>query len=216
MLKFDYARNALRYLVKKYEITELYIPYYLCDVIRHTLFEENCNPLFYHIDDNFMPAEDFLKDSFILYPNYFGICSNNVDILIKTYPKLIVDNAHAFYSKPKGLASFNSSRKFLTENKGAFLWLNHNEINPYKPDFRRQELFYKYHQTYGNKNNLVIDINNDDIPFCYPYLASTTKEADILAKELTNEDKIIYRYWNNLPQSFNEYKFYSRLVPIPL
>lgn len=215
MLVFDFARNALVYLVNKYSINEIFIPYYLCDVIRHSLFSAGCKPIFYHIDDNFMPAEDFPAESFILYPNYFGICSYNVDKLVKMYPNLIVDNAHAFYAKPQGFASFNSSRKFLTKDEGAYLWIGEYE-NTYKPDFKRRELFNRFDKIYGRNNNLQFLLKDDDIPFCYPYLAKTTEEADNLAEALIRQGKTIYRYWNNLPESFNEYKFYSRLVPVPL
>lgn len=215
MLKFDYARNALRYLIKKYRIKNLHIPYYLCDVIRHVLFEENCKPIFYHIDDSFLPTKDFSKEEFILYPNYFGICSKNVDKLTQIYPKLIIDNAHAFYNNPQGFACFNTSRKFLPQNEGAYLWIE-NEPNPCKPNFARRKIFDKYNLTYGNSNNIKIDIKDTDIPFCYPYLASSIKEADDLVSILKKKNINIYRYWNNLPESFLEYKFYSRLVPIPL
>lgn len=215
MQVFSLARNALVYLIQKYEIKKIYIPYYLCDVIRHSVFQAGCKPVFYHIDDNFMPALKFPQDSFILYPNYFGICSNNVDKLVKTYPKIIVDNAHAFYAQPQGFASFNSSKKFLPKDEGAFLWIGEGKNN-YKPDFKRRELFDELDRIYGEANKLNISIKDNDIPFCYPYLAETIEEADILVKELNAQGKIIYRYWNNLPKSFNEYKFYSRLVPIPL
>ena len=47
-MKFKYARDALKFLIQKYSIKELRIPYYLCDVIRHALFEGGAQPLFYH------------------------------------------------------------------------------------------------------------------------------------------------------------------------
>ena len=34
-LQFDYARDSLGYLIKAFDLKELYLPYYLCDVIRH-------------------------------------------------------------------------------------------------------------------------------------------------------------------------------------
>lgn len=215
MLKFNFAREALIYLINRYEIKEIFIPYYLCDVIRHSVFETGCKPLFYHIDDTFMPNIDFSEDSYIVYPNYFGICSKNIDKLVEKYPKLIVDNAHAFYAQPQGFATFNSSRKFLSQNEGSFLWIG-NDINCYKPDFKRRKIFDKLDDTYKKSNNLKISLKKDDIPFCYPYLAKTEKEADELVKNLKEQGKTIYRYWNNLPQNYNEYKFYSKLVPIPL
>lgn len=197
-MRFNFARNALRYIIKENEIKEIYVPYYLCDVIRHAVVAEDAKPLFYHIDDNFFPAQNFPKDSYILYPNYFGICDKNVDKLVEIYPKLIVDNAHAYYAKPKGFASIYSPHKFEGVN-----------VN------RRKE-FDVYHNLYGTANQLKIELPDDAIPFCYPYLASTVEEADESVKNLTRQGLTIYRYWNPLPESYNEYKFYSRLVPIPL
>ena len=66
MLVFDFARKALVYLVQSCRIEEIFIPYYLCDVIRHSLVKAGCKPIFYHIDDNFMPVEKFSLDSFIV------------------------------------------------------------------------------------------------------------------------------------------------------
>lgn len=219
MMNFRFGRDALKYLIKHYGIKEIYIPYYLCDVIRHAVFEVGCKPLFYHIDDNFMPTEEFPKESYILYPNYFGICDKNVDILAEKYPKLIVDNAHAYYAKPKGFASFNSAKKFLPVKEGACLWVSseeHNNIVTKEKDYKRRERFFNYHIELKKNNLLKIDIQEKAIPFCYPFLAKTQSDADKLVKQLTDKDLTIYRYWNRLPKTYNEYKFFERLVPIPL
>lgn len=225
--KFDLARNSLRYVIKKFGIKELYIPYYLCDVIRHAVVAENCKPLFYHIDDNFYPMLDIPFDSYVLYPNYFGICDSNVTKLENIYTNLIVDNAHAFYLSPQGFACFNSERKFRDVENGSYLWVKNTEE---KDDFvfreqqnqseslikTRIERFIKIKEKYEKTNQLHIDMNSVVSPFCYPYLASCNQEADELAEKLTKGGLIIYRYWNNLPQNYNEYKFYRRLVPIPI
>lgn len=215
MKQFDSARNALRYLIREYKIKEIYLPYYLCDVIRHAVFAEGCKPLFYHIDDNFMPVRKFPEDSYILYPDYFGICDKNIERLVKIYPKLIVDNAHAYYAEPKGFASFNSLKKFLPVESGAELFIGKEE-RKIIPDKRRRKVFDKYHAQFKDSNILEIDIRQDAIPFCYPYLASSIEIADNLVKTLTAGGLTIYRYWNCLPESYPEYKFYGRLVPIPL
>ena len=215
MKQFDSARNALRYLIREYKIKEIYLPYYLCDVIRHAVFAEGCKPLFYHIDDNFMPEREFPEDSYILYPDYFGICDKNIERLVKIYPKLIVDNAHAYYAEPKGFASFNSLKKFLPVESGAELFIGKEE-RKIIPDKRRRKVFDKYHAQFKDSNILEIDIRQDAIPFCYPYLATSIEIADNLVKTLTAGGLTIYRYWNCLPESYPEYKFYSRLVPVPL
>lgn len=213
-MEFNYARDVIKFLIKKYEIKEIFIPYYLCDVIRHAVVEVGAKPIFYHIDDDFMPAIEFPKSAYILYPNYFGICQKNVKTLSQIYPKLIVDNAHAYYSEPIGFASFNSKRKFLPVEKGAELWIGKGQ-NLAEKDYKRRERFFDYHQNLGD-NLLKIELEENEIPFCYPYLAKSEKIADELVKNLTEQGLTIYRYWNRLPKTYNEYKFFSRLVPIPL
>jgi hypothetical protein len=47
-------------------------------------------------------------------------------------------------------------------------------------------------------------------------LLPTEELANKYATNFIKEGKEIFRYWNCLPKTFNEYKFYKRLVPIPL
>ncbi len=218
--KFNLARNALYFFIQEFNIKELYIPYYLCDVVRHTLFNAGCNIKFYHINDSFFPERKFNKNDFILYPNYFGVFRDNVEKLVSYYPNIIIDNAHAYYEKPLGLACFNAGHKF--GHKDSILWYGNsavtNNLN-YAENDNAKKLYKKFvelHKIYSPTNQLNINIEKITSPFVYPYLAESTQMADILVNKLTKEGKIIYRYWNNLPKSFNEYKFYSRLVPIPL
>lgn len=220
-LTFKQGREALREIIKIYGIKEIYLPYYLCDAVRHTVVEEGCKPIFYHIDDNFYPTCKFNKDDYVLYPNYWGVCGKNVKKLVNIYPKLIVDNAHSFFDEPSGFACFNAGHKFGYEN--SYLWIQGSGENGYydinnseiKQDIAfRKEIFLKLNEKYKNDNLLNIDTNSN--PFIYPFLAKTTKEADNLVKILKTEGKTIYRYWNVLPENYLEYKFYSRLVPIPI
>ena len=134
-LFFNLARNSLRYIIRTYGINRIYIPYYLCDEIRYSIAKENCRAVFYHIDDNFFPLKEFDKNEFVLYPDYFGICGKNVETLCSLYPKMIIDNSHSFYSAPKGLACFNSARKFIPVYNGSVLWIKKTDkINSYKTE----------------------------------------------------------------------------------
>ena len=217
-LNFILARDALRFLIQKYQIKEINIPYYLCDVVRHTLTKEKCKPIFYHIDDNFFPAKNFSQEDYILYPNYWGICEKNVNKLVNTYSKLIVDNAHAYYNKPSGFACFNAGHKFGYEK--SFLWFENNNSSKNSDIIidnsakERQKAFFELHEKYKTTN--LLNIDTDSIPFIYPCLVKTEEAANKLAKQIKEEGKTVYRYWNPLPKSFLEYKFYSRLVPIPV
>jgi len=118
---FNTARNALRHFVKIIGIKKIFVPSYTCPVVFESIKQENCEILLYEIGDDFMPQMSFPKDSYIIYSNYFGICGKNVDYLSETYPNLIMDNAQAFYSESKGIASFYSPRKFFGLPDGGIL-----------------------------------------------------------------------------------------------
>lgn len=221
--KFNHARECLKFIITEFNIKEINIPYYLCDVIRHSLYDIGCKAIFYHINDDFMPEKEFNIHSYILYPNYFGVFNKNVEKMAYKYPNLIVDNAHAYYNEPKGFACFNSGSKF-GYSECAYLWIkncnknkhsvNININNKLKIECRNK--FLEYDKIYSKTNLLKIDISDNIFPFCYPLLCSSEEEADNIVKNLTSEKKLtVYRYWNSLPKKFNEYKFFSRLVPIP-
>ena len=60
------VKNAPLNVLQTYKIKEIYIPYYLCDVMRHVAFEAKCKPIFYNIDDNFFPLQNFPKNLFYI------------------------------------------------------------------------------------------------------------------------------------------------------
>ena len=215
--ELDSARNSFAFVLKNYGIRKVFIPYYLCDVMRHSAYSSGCEISFYHIDDNFLPMTDFGKSDYVLYPNYFGICDENVKNLVKEYPNIIIDNAHSYYSKPSGFACFTSRKKFLNVTSGSDLWYeNYDENRSFdeKVIKARQNRFNFMHEKYGKSNRLII--KEPYSPFVYPYLAESETDADKLVSELTKSGINIYRYWNELPKSYSEYKFYSRLVPVPV
>ena len=259
LIKLNTARNSLRYVIKAYQIKEIYIPYYICPAIRNAVYKEGCKVKYYHIDKNFYPIYKFPEEAFILYPDYFGVCSFIVDELSKKYNNLIIDNAHSFYSKPKGIASFNSLRKFFPIlRNGSFLYAKRKiDIKPMKDDFKYKPEVLSYKDLCKNENILDLEdikyisdssiqiyesinieeekearinkfnywnkrlngnikLHEDEVPFSYPYIARSAKEADYLVNELEKEGIFIFRYWNNLPDKYVEKIFYTNLVSIPL
>ena len=261
IVKLNTARNALRYIIKAFNIKEIYIPYYLCPAIRNAVLKEQCKINFYHIDINFEPLSDFPDDAYILYPNYFGVCSWIVEKLALKYKNLIADNAHSFFSEPVGIASFNSVRKFFTKIKdGAFLYttktldinfpkdtyeyehkiLSYEELCKNENRLDKEDIkimsactenyftsenideikqtyiknYEKYHKNYCSQNRLIFKLKENDVPYKYPYLADTMENAEKTALEFNKNGIIIFRYWNNMPDSFTEKEFYTKLVAI--
>lgn len=107
------CRNAIRYLVRALGIRKMHVPYYTCHTVSVALRMENCEIEFYEIDEYFQPRQDFPKNDFIIYNNYFGVMGANVAAMAARYPNLIVDNSQAFYSRPRGRAAVYSPRKFF-------------------------------------------------------------------------------------------------------
>ena len=262
LVKLNSARSCLRYLVKIYDIKSINIPYYICPSIKQVLREDSVKINFYHINMNFMPKVDFNSEDFILYPNYFGICGKNVKILEQKYKNLIVDNAHAFYAEPSGLASFNSLRKFFQMKygvmDGAYLYVDNLSDEKFeraenyecdssityekmvkneqridnepvllmsetteklmdKIDFEQEKSerinkIKRFAELYGSLNKLDISLADGEYPFVYPYYSKNEE----IGYELEKQGKLIFRYWEGLPSTFEEYKLYKYLVPIPL
>ncbi len=108
------GRNALRYIIRSYNIKELVVPYYTCPVVWQAIEQENVKTIFYHINSNLeIDLPQLPENKFILVNNYFGIKGKYINKIASIYPKLIVDDAQSFFAPKIGLAHFKSPRKFL-------------------------------------------------------------------------------------------------------
>lgn len=123
-LKFNYARNCLRWLIKRRKITKLAIPKYICESVEKACKEEKVEVIYYHINESFLPNDVILADDLWVYiVNYYGQITNNDIRFMKTkYKNIIVDNVQAFFASPvEGIDTIYSCRKFLGVADGAFL-----------------------------------------------------------------------------------------------
>lgn len=124
LLAFNTVRNALRYIIKKRKIKELYMPIFLCESVYKACLKEKVNVNFYHIDDKFNPIINNQKcNSYVLVVNYYGILNNNnLKMLNKKFKNIIVDNTHSFFQKPiKGVDTLYNCRKYFGVPDGAYL-----------------------------------------------------------------------------------------------
>lgn len=107
------CRSGFRYLIRALDIKKIHVPIFTCNVVYDAIKQEGCEIIPYHLNEDMLPAVTFNPTDYIIYNNYFGVLGKNVEKLAKLYPNLIVDNAQAFYSTPKGLADVYSPRKFF-------------------------------------------------------------------------------------------------------
>lgn len=211
IIKLNLARNCLKYICKAYGINKILLPYYTCPVVWNAVREENCEVNFYHIGRDFLPTEEFTKDSFILYTNYFGINSDNCKLLAKKYPNLIIDNSQGFFAEPLGLASFNSLRKFFNVQNGAYLFTS----KILEQEFQTDEIeltpisMQKNHEKFL-KNELFLD-SQKDIKIISPKVEQEMENID-LEKEKRKRIELFKQYaqvfdeYNNIPTTLKDGK----------
>lgn len=118
------CRNALRQFIRHLDIKDIWVPVYTCDVVHAALENEGCKVRKYNVDADLMPDRTFGKGEYIIYNNYFGVEGKKVEFLSKLYPRLIIDNAQAFYSNQTGVAAVYSPRKFFGLPDGGILRSN--------------------------------------------------------------------------------------------
>jgi hypothetical protein len=120
------GRNALLYILKAKKIKKLYIPYYLCDVIRDMLIINNYDFEYYSIDSEFMPIfnKNLGKDEYLYVVNYYGQLTNEkILALKKQFGQIIMDFTQAFFQKAvTGLDTIYTCRKFFGVPDGAYLY----------------------------------------------------------------------------------------------
>ncbi len=137
------GRSSLRYIIRASKIKKIHAPYYTCWCVFDTLKEENVEVEFYNIDKNFMPVCEFDENDFVLYTNYFGICTKQAKTLSEKYKNLILDNAQAFFAPLElGFASFNSVRKFFGVPDGSYLKCKGVLDLPFEKDISYKRALY--------------------------------------------------------------------------
>jgi hypothetical protein len=145
-----------------------------------------------------------VKDGAYLYTS--KLCEENFhpdDYFYKTFDGLTYEDM-----KENEIRLNNQDIKLISSTTERYL----NYINLEQEKLKRLENFKFFHERYKGINELNIELTNADVPFVYPLLSKN----DNIVEELEQEGHIILRYWNTLPDNFEEYRFYRNLIPIPL
>ena len=212
LVKLNLARNCLRYAIKTYGISQIWLPYYTCPTVWQAVRKENCKIKFYHIDKDFLPTIEFDKDDFILYTNYFGLNSENCKILAKKYPNIIIDNSQSFYTEPMGLCSFQSLRKFFNVQYGAYLYTK--KVLDYK--FEIDNLVLEPIQPKEDYNKFVqneIILNSQNIKSISPLVEKQMQNIDF---ENDKKERILqFNTYKKELDKYNEIKLSPNDNEIP-
>ena len=85
-----------------------------------------------------------------------------------------------------------------------------SKINFEEDKTHRIKVFNEYCGQFGSHNLIKLPELNGNIPYCYP-LCTNNKE---IIQKLSN--KTILRLWEDIPESFPEYKFVYNVAALPL
>jgi hypothetical protein len=125
-VQLNTARNCLEYILRAKKYRKIYIPYLDSEVIWEPMKKLGIEYEFYSVDFRLDPFfnKELEKDEVFFYSDTYGIKCCTVEKLVKRFGKqLIVDNTHAFYSKPyEGIDTIYSPRKFFGLPGGAYLY----------------------------------------------------------------------------------------------
>lgn len=132
------GRSCLLLMLSTLSPLRVYVPYYACDALLAPFRKLNVEIIFYGLDRNFYPIgiTDLKDGEYLLYTNYFGLCEDQIDVLITLFGiKLLVDDTHAFFhGRRDNIWSFTSARKFFGVPDGAYLYAP-EQLKANWPDF---------------------------------------------------------------------------------
>ncbi len=171
-LKFNSARNCLRFLLRKRNIKRIFIPYYLCGVIKEVCLEEGCEIFFYHINQEFLIEEDFqnefdITQDYLYVVNYCGFLENSyVSSLKQKYKNIILDNVQNYFGQPiNGIDTLYSCRKFVGVADGGFLYSNLENDCTFETDVSFEAMKYLLGRYEYDAQSFYEDFQNHEDTF---------------------------------------------------
>lgn len=87
-----------------------------------------------------------------------------------------------------------------------------NDIDFEAESIKRVRIFRQYEKVLKNFNNIQLDLNSGDIPYCYPF----SPNSEIIKRKLWSKNLVLLQLWKNFPKSFIESEFLNDTIALPL
>lgn len=87
-----------------------------------------------------------------------------------------------------------------------------NDIDFEAESIKRVRIFKQYEKVLKNFNNIQLDLNSGDIPYCYPF----SPNSEIIKRKLWSKNLVVLQLWKNFPKSFIESEFLNDTIALPL
>ena len=184
-LQLNTARNCLEYILRAKKYKKIYIPYLNSEVIWEPIKKLGIESEFYSVDSRLNPIFDkeLKEDEVFFYSDTYGIKCCTVLQLVKEFGKqLIVDNTHAFFSKPyEGIDTIYSPRKFFGLPDGAYLYTDTFLNEELEQDFSIPHMTHLMKRIeYGNASAAY----QDYLDYCASLVGQPIKRMSNLASAL--------------------------------
>lgn len=214
LICINIARNSLAYVVKKKNISKIYIPYLLCNSISLVCDRENIKYDYYNIDGNFYPIfnKDLKADEYLYLVNYYGQINNEGIVKLKNkYKNIIVDNVQAFFQKPiDGIDTIYSCRKFFGVPDGSYLSSNIDITNELDIDNSDNRLEHIYGRAKDGASKYYEKFKEHEKSFrTLRLMKMSNKTHDMLS--VINYDKVKKIRTENYQYLFNKLGKYNKL-----
>ncbi|MBR4502332.1 MAG: hypothetical protein IKP22_10690 [Clostridia bacterium] len=124
-VQLNCGRRCLTYLIRARKIRKIMLPRFICDSVTSACIDEGVQIRWYGVDFRFHPlCAQPGEDEWLYLVNYYGQISNEEIVKIASeYPRLIVDNAQAYFRMPvPGVDTLYTCRKYFGVADGAFLY----------------------------------------------------------------------------------------------
>ncbi len=124
-IKLNCGRNCLAYLIESRKIKNIAIPYFNCDTVGQVCRKYDLQIRYYHINNQFLPDDIFNDENEWVYlVNYYGQINDDwIREFHTKHPRLIVDNAQAYFNMPiDNIDTIYTCRKFFGVSDGAILY----------------------------------------------------------------------------------------------
>ncbi len=124
-LALSCGRAGLSYLIEQRGIRKIALPDYNCDVVAAACRAHGVQMRTYRIGRDLRPEKpEAREDEWLYLVNFYGqLTKEELQEYAARFPKLIVDNAHAYFERPlPGVDTLYTCRKFLGVPDGGFLY----------------------------------------------------------------------------------------------
>ncbi|WP_044102401.1 hypothetical protein [Acinetobacter pittii] len=149
--QYNSARSAFYDVLKNTFIEKLWMPKFICDSMIKPVTILGIEICYYDLDQDFSPIlpEVLMPNEYLLYVNYFGLCTSIQKNILKKYSgkQVIFDHSQAFFVQPLDCyATIYSPRKFLPVAEGGLLFINQDIVYEYY-ERTAEEMVKQYQHT---------------------------------------------------------------------